>query len=57
MLAALETVWESLFQDAASPAPSLQLPTLPSTSLTMPVSKVPRRHRNRLGDAPGRLTS
>jgi hypothetical protein len=33
-LAALETVWASLCQDAASPAPSVQLPviSLPSSS-------------------------
>ena len=31
-LAALETVWASLCQDAASPAPSLQLPVISRSS-------------------------
>jgi hypothetical protein len=56
-LAALETVWESLCQDAASPAPSLQLPNLPSTSLNRASAQRPLRQRNRLGAAPGHLVS
>lgn len=56
-LAALETVWESLCQDAASPALSLQLPNFPSTSLNCASAQRPPRQRDRLADTPGRLAS
>ncbi len=56
-LAALEVVWDSLCQDAASPVASLQLPRI-SRSIPAPVDRQPFLHqRNRFTDAPARLAS
>ncbi|MCP9796737.1 hypothetical protein [Cyanobium sp. Lug-B] len=49
-LAALETVWASLCQDAASPAPSLQLPVLSRSSLSRDADRRPLRQVQRRGN-------
>ena len=56
-LAALETVWESLCQDATSPGSPLQLPNLPSPAQARGGPQRPLRQRNRLTDTNGRLVS
>ncbi|MCP9901137.1 hypothetical protein KBZ09_10980 [Cyanobium sp. Cruz CV11-17] len=56
-LDALETVWESLCQDATSPGAPLQLPSLPSPGLARGGAQRPLRQRNRLAGANGRLVS
>ncbi|KAF0652196.1 hypothetical protein L107_14942 [Cyanobium sp. Copco_Reservoir_LC18] len=49
-LAALETVWASLCQDAASPAPSLQLPVISRSSLSRDPDRRPLRQLQRRGN-------
>lgn len=46
-LAALETVWASLCQDAASPAPSPELPVISRTSPNPDADPRPLRQRQR----------
>jgi hypothetical protein len=67
-LAALETVWESLCQEAAAPRPVVPLPDLPSSRLARASSRLeaartrnagrsPQRRQDRLTDASDRLAS
>lgn len=56
-LAALETVWASLCQDAASPAPTLQLPVISRSSLNRDGEGRPLRQRQRRRNDSGRIAS
>jgi hypothetical protein len=56
-LAALETVWASLCQDAASPTPSLQLPVIARSSFGHAGERRPLRQRQRRREDPGRIAS
>lgn len=56
-LAALETVWASLCQDAASPAPSLQLPVISRSSFNRDGEGRPLRQRQRRRNDTGRIAS
>jgi len=56
-LAALETVWASLCQDAASPAPSLQLPVISRSSPNRQGDGRPQQQRQRLRIDTGRIAS
>ena len=54
-LAALETVWESLCQDAATSATSRHLPSFTSIPVARSSVQPPQRQQNRLAESPGRL--
>ena len=56
-LAALETVWASLCQDAASPAPSLQLPAMSCSSLSRDAERRPLRQLQRRRNDADRIAS
>ncbi|MCP9931694.1 hypothetical protein KBY82_12975 [Cyanobium sp. AMD-g] len=56
-LAALETVWESLCQDAASAGTALQLPSLTRAPKPPVGGQRPQRQRNRLAEISRRLAS
>jgi hypothetical protein len=56
-LAALEVVWDSLCQDAASPVASLQMPKISRTTPAPVDRQSPLRQRNRFTEGPARLAS